>query len=193
MDANDNCGLAIFKWMVTIISFTIALPCYFHTGTKVAFVLTSCVFIISKFIDNIEGIGKYKTQFHTIFCIIGSLIGALSIGVCFYFFAVIFNETSVEVQMEEIVYEVDNSDIDKKIKDEKVSKQEKIYFVSNVERDKYPLLKNDIFYFFLFITLLFYIGEETIFGGCQLVKYITTKKRIARKKNKAPMIMNIDL
>ena len=39
MDANDNCGFAIFKWMVTIISFTIALPCYFHTGTKVAFVL----------------------------------------------------------------------------------------------------------------------------------------------------------
>lgn len=190
MSTDDNCGVIIFKWLVTIMSLVIVLPALFDNETRIAFTLTSCVFIFSKFVDNMEGISKYKTYFQTVFSIIGSIVGAIAIGLCFYYFAAIFNETRIvpsasiekEVSVEkEVIVETVDEDLYGDIETP----------TSTIDMQKYPFFRGDSFYILLFITLLFYLFEETIFGGCELCKYLNTKKKLTSRRKRRPRILNI--
>ena len=95
MNTNDNCAMATFKWLATLLSFAISLPGYFDDKSKIAFILTVCVFVFGKFIENVEGIMQHKTLFHTMFCVIGSFLGVIAISLCFYYFAAISNVTQL--------------------------------------------------------------------------------------------------
>lgn len=184
MNTNDNCGLATFKWLVTILSFAIALPGYFDNKSKIAFILTVCVFTFGKFIENIEGIIRHKTIFHTIFCVVGSLLGGIAIGFCFYYFSAISNVTQiVEVPETRITGEAVSETAETQIQTD--NSLVKLY--SDADMSKYPFFKGDIFYGILFLVLIYFIVQETIFCGCEFCKYINTKKKVllsAKKSNK---------
>lgn len=164
MSTNDNCGMVIFRWLVTIMSLVIALPAMFDPAAQTTFILTSCVFIFSKFVDNMEGISKHRVQFHTGFCMIGSAVGAIAIGFCFYYFAAIFNETQFVAS--------GNTEM-------------------TADMEKYPLFGNGSFYVILFCALMFYLFEETLFGGFELYKYFNTKKKLSLRKARKLKVLNI--
>lgn len=204
MGTNDNYSLMVFKWLVTIMSLVIIIPALFDGTTRIAFILTSCVYIFSKFIDNIEGISKYRDLFRTFCCIMGSIVGAIAVGMCFYYFAAIFNETKfVSSVNTEAEVEVDVSTMDTlfpNIEMETDSKQGFSNVVNeelslDVDMNKYPLFAGYFFYYFLFGVWLFYFFEETFFAGRELCKYFNTKKKLIsnRKRNKTPTILNIEL
>lgn len=191
MNTDDNCGLAMFKWLAMLLSFAIALPGYFDDNSKIAFILTSCVIIFGKFIDNIEGIIRYRIIFHTFFCIIGSAIGAIAIGFCFYYFAAISNVTQIveiskmETNAEVYVENVLEDDVDV----EDVS----IQLVSDKDMSKYPLFEGEFFYGFLFLVLIYQIIQDTIFCGCEFCKYINTKRRILLSMKKSNKLLDISV
>lgn len=186
MNTNDGCGMATFKWLATILSFAISLPAYFDESSKMAFILTVCVFVFGKFIENVEGISQYTSNFHTIFCIIGSIIGVIAIGICFYFFAAISNVT--EIVKTDNNYSIENNDQDDINEDDK-----EIQLFSEEDMSKYPLFNGENLYIFLFMILLFYIGEETVFCGCDFCKYVQTKNKIKLIKNKNNDLLDISL
>lgn len=197
MRTDDNCGLAIFKWLATILSFAISLPAYFDGSSKIAFILTVCVFAFGKLIENVEGIIRNKTIFHTVFCIIGSVLGATAIGFCFYYFAAISNVTQVveenKVQTEistEIRIGIENKVIDNNVEQ---TKESSVKLFSDADMSKYPLFKGEFFYGILFFILVYYIIQETIFCGCEFCKYIITKKKVLLSVKKTSMLLDISV
>ena len=191
MNTNDNCGMATFKWLATLLSFAISLPGYFDSNSKIAFILTACVFIFGKFIENIEGITHHKTIFHTLFCIIGSIAGGIAIGFCFYYFAAISNVTQiVETPKTEISTEVTTEEsLETDAKSEDVS----INLVSDKDMSKYPLFEGEVFYGVLFFVLVYYIIQETIFCGCEFCKYINTKRKVLLSVKKSNKLLDISV
>lgn len=182
MDTNDNCGMATFKWLATILSFAISLPGYFDSSSKIAFILTACVIIFGKFIENVEGITRHKTIFHTILCIIGSTVGVIAIGFCFYYFSAISNVTQV-VEMPMIKNNVKESPIgDSSVK-----------LVSDANMSNYPLFKGENFCSLLFFVLIYFIIQETIFCGCEFCKYINTKRKILLSLEKPNELLDITI
>lgn len=205
VETKDSCGLIIFKWLVTIMSLVIAIPALFDEPSRIAFILTSCVFIFAKFVDNIEGISKYKTNFQAIICIIGSVVGAIAIGLCFYYFAAIFNETkfissvnmqsNIETEMEQAdaqIFPSMETNIGMASVFNQVSADKEDEAMSfDIDMSKYPLFSGEFFYNFLFGVLLFYLFEETLFGGCELCKYLNTKRKLMSKRKRIIKILNI--
>jgi len=212
MNTNDNCGFAMFKWLATILSFAIALPAYFLDSSKMAFVITACVFIFCKFIENIEGITLNRTIFHSITCMLGSIIAVLVIGLCFYYFAAIFNVTeisdknpdtesqlvSTQVTQQEEGVNVDESLSAQTIQNEENKKAEDaslsgVWLVSNKEMSHYPLFKGELFYVILFFSLIWYVSIDTIFCGFDFSKYLFTRIKISSSKKQMNKVLDISI
>lgn len=189
MNTNDNCGLATFKWLATILSFAIALPGYFDSSSKIAFILTVCVFVFGKFIENIEGITRHRSIFHTFFCVIGSVLGGIAIGFCFYYFAAISNVTQI-VEIPETMVEEELQVVDE---DEVQTDVSLVKLISDADMSKYPLFKGDIFYGILFCVLIYFIIQETIFCGCEFCKYINTKKKVLLSVKKTNKLLDVSV
>ena len=176
MGTNDNCGMAVFKWLATVLSFAIALPAAFDNNTQIAFILTACVFIFCKFVDNVEGIANYRTKLHTFICMTGSFIGGIAIGFCFYYFAAIANVTQI----------TNTFTTDTKVLDT-------VKLESNANMITYPLFTDETFLNILFLTLIFYVVEETILCGCVFCKYYNTKNKILSYKKGKDSLLDIQI
>lgn len=209
MNTNDNCGFAMFKWLATILSFAITLPGYFLDSSKMAFVITACVFIFCKFIENIEGITLNRTIFHSIACMVGSVIAVLIIGLCFYYFAAVFNCTEISHENNDdesklictqVTQGEENAEIDESVsvlsvqnKDSKDISDQRVWLVSNEEMSHFPLFKGELFYVVLFLGLSWYVLIETIFCGFDFVKYIFTRKKISSSRKQMNKVLDISI
>ena len=185
MNTNDNCGMATFKWLTTILSFAIALPGYFDGKSKIAFILTACVIVFGKLIENIEGVTKYKTVFHTIFCVVGSVLSVIAIGLCFYYFAAISNVTQI-VQVDPAYDVIRTEEIE-----ENQDNKDSVQLISDADMGKYPFFEGESFYALLFFVLIYFIIQETVFCGCEYCKYIYTKKRVLSSISKSDKILDL--
>lgn len=189
MNTNDNCGMATFKWLATLLSFAIALPGYFDSSSKIAFILTACVFSFGKFVENIEGITRHKTIFHTFFCVLGSIFGAVAIGFCFYYFAAISNVTNI-VEVSEVKTAIET---EVAVGEELQTETGSVQLFSDSDMSKYPLFKGEFLYVLLFCVLVYFIIQETIFCGCEFCKYIITKKKILLSAKTSNQLLDISI
>lgn len=190
MNTNDNCGFAMFKWLATILSFAIALPGVFFDSSKMAFVITACVFIFCKFIENIEGITLNRTIFHSIVCMISSVIAVLVIGLCFYYFAAIFNVTEISHKSKETT---SDQIVAQAIQNEENEQSEAVWLMSNKEMSHCPLFKGKGFYLILFLALAWYVLVETIFCGFDFAKYLFTRIKISSSKKQMNKVLDISI
>lgn len=192
MNTNDNCGLATFKWLVTILSFAIALPGYFDSSSKITFILTVCVLAFGKFIENIEGMTRHRTIFHTVFCVIGSVLGGVAIGFCFYYFAAISNVTQiVEISETSITGEMET--VSEDVEDQVQTDDSLVKLTSDADMSKYPLFEGEIFYGILFVVLVYFIIQETVFCGCEFCKYFNTKKKVLLSVKKSNKLLDVSV
>lgn len=190
MNTNGNCGLGTLKWLMTILSFAIALPGYFDSSSKITFILTVCVFNFGKLIENIEGITQHRTILHTFFCIIGSVLGGVAIGFCFYYFAAISNVTQI-VEVPGMRIKEETEAVWEDVEEQLQTEDNLIKLYSDTDMSKYPLFKGEIFYGILFFVLIYFIIQDTVFCGCEYCKYISAKRKVLLSVKKANKLLDV--
>lgn len=191
MNTNDNCWSATFKWLATVLSFAVTLPGYFNNNSKMAFILTACVLVFGKLVENIEGIIYHKAIFHTFFCVVGSLVGVFAVGLCFYYFAAMSNVTQI-IGIPDIKTSAVVEDKGHTINDD-LDNDSKMVVANEEDMSGYPLVNEESFYVLLFFSLIYFIAQETIFCGCEFCKYINTKKRILLGTKKSNQLLDVPI
>lgn len=166
MNINSDNSLAVFKWLATVLSVAITLPGCFDSKYAMVFILATCVFIFGKLVDNIEGIVKHNPTWQIIICIIGTFIGVVAIGCCFYYISAISNATQIIAG-------------------------ETVHLTSDVDMKKYPFFSNSFLSSILFWILCFYVFEDTLLCGCEIAKYIKTKRKVSFYKKEQKKLTNI--